>query len=259
MLADRVVLVTGAAGGLGRGIAEVCLREGARCLLLDRDEAAVQRAAGELGAAAAAVAGDVTREADLDRAIQECVRRWGRIDGLVNNAGVNFGAPFLETSQEDWARVIGINLTPVFSLTRKVIARMVEQSPAGGSIVNISSVHAAATVPGAGPYAATKAAIVSLSQAVALEFATRRIRVNVVSPGLCDTAIWKATLDAAKDRSACEAHWFSNIPIERALAPAEIGEVVAFLLSQRSSAITGSNIIADGGVLANLLSKASHE
>lgn len=259
MLSDRSVLITGGANGLGRGIAEVCVREGAHCLLLDRDEAGVMQTAKDLGPRVCGLAGDVTCAEDLDNAVHVCVGRFGRIDGLVNNAGINFNTPLLSSKDEDWSDVIGTNLTPVFRLVRKVVIQMLAQSPVGGSIVNIGSVHSVATAPGVGPYAAAKAGMVGLTRAVALEFATRNIRANVVSPGLCDTGMWQRVIDAAQDRAACEAYWASNIPIGRPLAPTEIGEIVAFLLSPRSSAITGTNIVADGGMLANLMSKATHE
>jgi len=259
ILHDKAIIITGGARGLGRGIAEVCLREGARCMLADRDAEGVRQTTRELGDHAAAVPCDVTKEADLACLVQETVERFGRIDGLVNNAGINFNRPFLSSDATDWANVIQTNLTPVYTLTQRVIARMLAQSPTGGSIVNVASVHALATAPGAGPYAAAKAGIVGLSRAVALEFASQGIRVNAVSPGLCDTGIWQDVIASAKDKAACEAYWYSNIPIGRALRPQEIGEVVAFMLSARSSALTGANIVADGGLTANLLSRTNYE
>jgi NAD(P)-dependent dehydrogenase (short-subunit alcohol dehydrogenase family) len=165
----------------------------------------------------------------------------------------------LETTTDEWDRVIETNLTPVFVLTQLACRQMLEQLPPAGSIVNISSLHSFATIAGAGPYSATKSGIADLTQAVAIEFACRGIRVNTISPGLCDTAMWQATREAARDKVACDAYWYSNIPLGRTIAPREVGELAAYLLSDRSTGMTGSNLVIDGGTVANLLGAVSYE
>ncbi|MDQ3411364.1 MAG: SDR family oxidoreductase [Chloroflexota bacterium] len=255
MLQDKVVIVTGAAGGLGEGIARVCHREGAAVVIADvRAEAAlaVERS---LDGRALAIACDVRSDADLSRVVDDTVRHFGRIDGLVNNAGVNFVKPFLQTTTAEWDRVIEVDLRAVFLLTQAVCRRMLAQSPAGGSVVNISSVHSHAALPGAAPYDAAKWGTIGMGKSIAVELAPLNIRVNAVSPGVVDTHIWKDALAAAPDPAAVERHWFDNIPIGRAIQPAEIGELVAFLLSDRSACITGANIFADGGMSAQLVNR----
>jgi NAD(P)-dependent dehydrogenase (short-subunit alcohol dehydrogenase family) len=258
-LKDRVIVITGAAEGLGRGIAEVCVERGAQCLLADINSESMKQTAAALGPAAVPFACDVSSPLQLESLVRHCVDHFGRLDGLVNNAGVNFSKPYLDTTIDDWNRVIGINLTPVFVLTQLACRQMLAQAPPGGSIVNISSVHSIATLAGAGPYSAAKCGITGLTRAVAIEFAQRGIRVNSISPGLCDTAIWQATREAARDQDACDAYWYSNIPIGRPIQPREVGELAAYLLSDYSSGITGSDLVIDGGIVASLLSAVSYE
>jgi NAD(P)-dependent dehydrogenase (short-subunit alcohol dehydrogenase family) len=169
--------------------------------------------------------------------------------------GVNFSKPFLETTTEEWERVIAVDLRAVFFLTQMVSRRMLAQSPAGGSIVNISSVHSQAGLPGAGPYEAAKAGVVGMSRSIAVELARQNIRVNTLSPGLRDTQIWQDILAAAPDVDRCREYWNSNIPIGRVIAPEEVAEICAFLLSDRSGCMTGTNVIADGGMTSQLISR----
>ena len=259
LLKDKVIIITGAARGLGWGIAEACLREGARCLLADVLTEELASKVGGISGIAVPVFCDVTQRADLERLVDEGVRRFGRIDGVVNNAGANFCKPFLETTQSDWDRILAIDLTAAYVLTQLACRQMLEQSPCGGSIVNITSVHARATVPGAGPYAAAKCGVTGLTRAVALEFADRAIRVNAIAPGLCETAMWQAAMSAAKDKQACQDYWLSNIPMGRTILPKEIGELAVFLLSVHSAAITGCEMNLDCGMSAGVFSKDNYE
>jgi NAD(P)-dependent dehydrogenase (short-subunit alcohol dehydrogenase family) len=259
LLRGKVVVVTGAGGGLGEAIARVCHGEGAAVALADIRENAVRSVAASLGERAVAVRCDVGREADLEALLDAAAARFGRIDGLVNNAGVNFAKPFLETTAEDWDRVLAIDLRAVFLLTRMACRRMLVQRPPGGSIVNISSTHSLAAVPGAGPYDAAKWGVVGLTKAVAVELAPRGVRANVISPGLLDTQIWRDALAVAPDARACEEHWKANIPMRRVIDPKEVGELAAFLLSDRASCITGANLLADAGMTSQLVSRPPHE
>ena len=259
LLTQKTIIVTGAAGGLGEGIARVCHREDANVVIADVREGAAQQVAQSLGTKAHAVRCDVSDDADLDRLVQATVTRFGRIDGLVNNAGVNFVRPFLDTTPADWNRVIGVDLRGAFFLTQKACRQMLQQNPAGGSIINIASVHSLAVLPGSGPYDAAKWGMVGFGKSIAVELATRNIRVNAISPGLLDTQIWKDIKDAAPDLTSCLSYWNSNIPIERVIAPEEIGELAAFLLSDRATAITGANILADGGMTSQLVSKEPYQ
>jgi NAD(P)-dependent dehydrogenase (short-subunit alcohol dehydrogenase family) len=215
--------------------------------------------AASLGERALAIPCDVSNDSDLEKLIAGTVGEFGRIDGLVNNAGVNFVKPFLETTPEEWRRVISVDLRGAFFLTQMVCRQMLKQEPPGGSIVNIASVHSYAAVPGAGPYDAAKWGMVGFSKSVAVELAAQAIRVNVISPGLLNTQIWRDLLAAAPDPERCWSHWKSNIPIERTIEPEEIGELAAFLLSDRSRSITGANIFADGGATSLLVSNPDYQ
>ncbi len=255
LLTDKVIIITGAGGGIGEGIAHVCVREGAKVVVADIRGDAAQSVAATLGARAYAVTCNVASDDQLQGLVAATVAHFGRIDGLVNNAGVNFAKPFLETTPADWERVISVDLRAVFFLTQLVAKQMLQQAPQRGSIVNIASVHSVAAFPGAGPYDAAKWGVVGLSKAVAVELAIQGIRVNAVSPGLINTQIWKDYLAATPDPEATTAYWNSNIPLERVIEPEEIGEMVAFLLSDRALAITGANLLVDGGMTAMLVSK----
>ncbi len=259
LLNDKVIIVTGAGGGIGEGIAQVCVREGAKVVIADIRGDAAQAVATDLGDRAYAVTCNVASDEQLQELVASTVAHFGRIDGLVNNAGVNFAKPFLDTTPADWERVISVDLRATFFLTQLVAKQLMQQSVgkagARGSIVNIASVHSIAAFPGAGPYDAAKWGVVGLSKAVAVELATQGIRVNAVSPGLINTQIWQDYLAATPDPAATTAYWNSNIPIERVIEPAEIGEMVAFLLSDRALAITGANMLVDGGMTAMLVSK----
>lgn len=243
LLTDRTILITGAARGIGAAIAEVCLREGALVYCADREYAAARRA----GICCWEIPCDVSRDEDLQR----CVAAMPRLNGLVNNAGVNFLKPFFETTLEDYDRVLNIDLRAVFRLTQLAARAMRD----GGSVVNISSVHSIAGVPGAAPYDAAKAGVIGLTKSLAVELAPMKIRVNAISPGLIETQIWRDVLAATADPLRYEEYWHSNIPQARLIQPAEIAELTAFLLSRRASCITGANITADAGMTAQLVSR----
>ncbi|MEZ4862367.1 MAG: SDR family oxidoreductase [Caldilineaceae bacterium] len=259
LLQDRVIIVTGAGGGIGEGIARVCVREGAKVVIADIRTEAAQQVAASLGIQAYAVGCNVADDEAIRQLVADSVAYFGRIDGLVNNAGVNFAKPFLETTPADWERVMSVDLRAVFFLTQLVCRQMLAQPPLPtgqrGTIVNIASVHSVAAFPGAGPYDAAKWGVVGLGKSIAVELATQGIRVNAVSPGLVNTQIWQDYLHATPDPAAAMVYWNSNIPLERVIEPAEIGEMVAFLLSDRALAITGANMLVDGGVTAMLVSK----
>jgi NAD(P)-dependent dehydrogenase (short-subunit alcohol dehydrogenase family) len=255
LLNHKTIIITGAGGGLGEGIARVCHREGANVMVADVRGDAAAAVAGTLGERAAGITCDVRRSRDLQDLVEATVSRFGRIDGLVNNAGVNFVKAFLDTTDEEWERVISVDLKAVFFLTQMVCCRMISQSPRGGSIVNISSVHSQAVLAGSGPYDAAKWGVIGMGKSIAVELASQHVRVNAISPGLLNTQIWRDIQGAAPDPEACAEYWNANIPIARVIEPTEIGELAAFLLSDRSECITGANIYADGGMTSQLTSK----
>ncbi len=243
LLTDQIILVTGTASGIGAAIAAVCLREGASVYCADRAYPEARQA----GERCWEIPCDVSCDEDLRR----CLAAIPRLDGLVNNAGVNFLKPFLETTMEDYDRVLNVDLRAVFRLTQLAVRAM----PHGGSIVNISSVHSIAGVPGAAPYDAAKAGVIGLTKSLAVELAPGNIRVNAISPGLIETQIWRDALAASSDPQRYLDYWHANIPQTRLIQPAEIAELAAFLLSARASSITGANITADAGMTAQLVSR----
>jgi NAD(P)-dependent dehydrogenase (short-subunit alcohol dehydrogenase family) len=257
-LADRVVIVTGAARGLGRAIATRSAEAGARVVLADREAAEGEAVAAEIvaaGGVAIAVATDVSRLSDLERLCEAAVARFGRIDGLVNNAGVNFVKPVLEVTEAEWDRVLDIDLKGSFFLTQFAARQMVAQRPAGGSIVQIASVHTLAAVAGAAPYDAAKHGMVGFTKAAAVELAPHGVRVNLLSPGLCRTTIWEGLVAAAPSEQACLDYWQSQIPGGRPIEPEEIADAAIFLLSDASRAITGVNLVADLGMTSLLVGR----
>jgi NAD(P)-dependent dehydrogenase (short-subunit alcohol dehydrogenase family) len=257
-LADRVVIVTGAARGLGRAIATRSAEAGARVVLADREAAEGEAVAGEIvaaGGVAVAVATDVARLADLERLCEAAVARFGRIDGLVNNAGVNFVKPVLEVTEAEWDHVLDIDLKGSFFLTQFAARQMVAQRPAGGAIVQIASVHTLAAVAGAAPYDAAKHGMVGFTKAAAVELAPHGVRVNLLSPGLCRTTIWEGIVAAAPSEQACLDYWQSQIPGGRPIEPEEIADAAIFLLSDASRAITGVNLVADLGMTSLLVGR----
>lgn len=254
ILEQKTVIVTGGAAGLGAGIVRICHREGANVVVADIQGETAKQFAASLGPRVLAVSCDVRKAEDLSVLLEQTLERFGGIDGLVNNAGINFVKPFFETSLEEWDHLLSVDLRAVFVLTQKVCRQMLLQA-SRGSVVNISSVHSHAVLPGSGPYDAAKWGVVGLSKSIAVELAPERIRVNCISPGLLNTQIWRDIQSAAPDSDACEKFWNSNIPIGRVIEPEEIGELAAFLLSDRSASITGANIFADGGMTSQLISR----
>jgi NAD(P)-dependent dehydrogenase (short-subunit alcohol dehydrogenase family) len=262
LLKDKVVIVTGASKGLGIGIAEVCAAEGAQVVLAARSLDRLEALAASISAAggrAHPVQCDVSVMADLERLVGETLAVYGAVHGLVNNAGVNFVKPFLETTEAEYDHVVSVDLKGSFFLTQLCARQMLRQQPKGGAIVQIASVHTYASVAGASPYDAAKHGMVGFSKAAAIELATDNVRINVLSPGLCRTEIWNELIAAAPSEAECVAYWKANIPAERLIEPDEIGRACAFLLSDYSAALTGANIMADLGMTSQLVSREPYQ
>ena len=258
LLKDKVVIITGASKGLGVSMAEVCAAEGAKVVLAARSIEQLKEVENRIttkGGVAYSVQCDVSKLDDLQMLVDKTVAKFGAIHGLVNNAGVNYVKAFLDTTENDCERVIGVDLKGSFFLTQLCAREMVKQTPKGGSIVQIASVHTYASLPGAAPYDAAKHGMVGFSKAVAVELAKEKVRVNVLSPGLCRTEIWNDIVAAAPSEKECIAFWNANIPAERLIEPEEIANATVFLLSDLSTSLTGSNIIADLGMTSQLISK----
>ena len=242
-LDNKVAIVTGAAMGIGEGIARTFAEEGATLVLVDVDDQALAKTAADLGASA--VVGDVSRAETAERAVEECLERHRRIDVLVNNAAVLRTARLHELSEEDWDLVIDVNLKGPFLMTKAVVPSML--SAGGGSIVNIASISSLIVLPEHAAYCAAKGGVVQLTRQAALEYALDGIRVNCVAPGTVDTPLVQRFLETAPNADQVMGDLRANHPIGRIGTSEEIGRVVAFLASDDASFVTGACLVADGG------------
>ena len=257
-LNDRVVLVTGAARGIGAASARRLAAGGARLVLADVDTAAVDEVAAELGGVA--VQSDVTRAADIARMVDEPYRRWGRLDVLFNNAGVMRVQPMLDVTEAEWDRVMNVNLRAVFFVLQAVARRMKTQPPMEGSELRGKLIQTASIAGYRGgnhvmtPYSATKAGVISLTRSAAQALAADRITSNCVCPGAVETAMW-AQIDrewGALHGWAPREAWTrrtANIPLGRPETPDDVAGVVAFLAGPDSDYMTGQAIKVDGGLV----------
>lgn len=247
-LDGKVVVVTGAASGIGRATALAFAREGARLALVDRDAAGLASAREEIGDGATAHVVDVADSAEVDEAHDEIAVEHGRIDVAFNNAGViepfNW---FHETPEEHWDRVVGVNLKGVWLCMRAQLRHMYPRRD--GVIVNTSSAAGVVGAPGASPYTTAKHGVVGMTRTAALEYATSGIRVNAVAPGTVATPM-NASLDHFKDDPFPDAPVRHGHPNGRLARPDEIADAVLFLASARSTFATGSTLVVDGGYTA---------
>jgi len=236
----KTALVTGAARGIGLAIATRLAADGLRVAMLDQDRAAVEAAAPGLGAGALALAADVTRAAEVDAAIARIEREWGRLDVLVNNAGITGRSfPIWDLTDEDWQRVIDVDLTSVLLCCRAAVKVMLRQG--AGRIVNIASIAGKEGNPTLVPYSTAKAGVIGLTKALAKEVATRGILVNAVAPAVIGTELLKQM-----ETSTVEL-LISKIPMGRVGTPEEVAALVAWLASDQCTFSTGAVYDLSGG------------
>ena len=243
-LQGKVVIITGASSGIGAACAQRFAREGASVMLADVNDAAGSLLAAELKATY--VHCDVASKSQIDALVEKTLALHGRIDVLVNNAGIFKAAPFLDVSEDDFDAVIRVNLKGSFLMAQATARAMVERKTQG-SIINMSSVNAVLAIPSIASYNMSKGAINQLTRVAALALADHGIRVNAVAPGTIATELaQKAVLtdDAAKARI------MSRTPMRRLGEPSEIADVVAWLASDAASYITGEIVTVDGGRMA---------
>jgi glucose 1-dehydrogenase/3-oxoacyl-[acyl-carrier protein] reductase len=242
-LKGKVALVTGAGRGIGRGIAEVFAAEGADVAINDLGEAEdVARAIRSSGRRAITVKADVAKRSDVEPMIDKVWKELGPIDVLVNNAGIETIVPFLDLTDEQWTRLVDVNLRGAW-LCSQVFCRRVLAENRQGSIVNIGSIQAAKVLPGRTHYAPTKLGLEALTRNMSAEMTPLGIRVNCIHPGLIDTPM---TAWVMKDPALLPAI-LSQISLGRAGEPREIGTVAAFFASDEASYLTGQSIFVDGG------------
>jgi len=242
-LHDRVAVITGAAQGIGAACAERLVRDGAAVALWDVDDARCSALAARLhaqGGRSLAVHCDVSRKTEVDAALVATLAAFGTVNALVNNAGIFKAADFLDIAEADWDAVIGVNLKGSF-LVGQAVARAMND---GGAIVNMSSVNGSMAIPSIASYNASKGGIDQLTRVMALALADRGIRVNAVGPGTIATDLARAAVlgsDEARERI------LSRTPLRRLGEPSEVADVVAFLLSDAASYMTGEIVYVDGG------------
>jgi NAD(P)-dependent dehydrogenase (short-subunit alcohol dehydrogenase family) len=248
-LEGKAALVTGATSGIGLAIAERFAEEGARLLLTGRNRERGETLAKKLGADF--ITGDVTKPGLAEELVQKTTERFGGIDILINNAGIVHRGTVLETSDEDFARVMAVNVEAVFRFSRAAVRRMVaqfDQDGRGGTIVNIASDWAFVAGRAELAYCTSKGAVVQMTRALAVDHARQGIRVNAIAPGDVETPMLLSGI-AHRGRSATEGLKENGaaIPMGRVGQPPEIAAAVAFLASDEASFITGTTLLADGG------------
>lgn len=253
-LQDKVALVTGASTGIGKAIATRFAAEGAHVAVNYRpggqhDMDAAQAEASSFGPTAIAVSADVTRRDDVDAMMQQVFARFGRLDIAVNNAGIEIKKPFLEVTDDEWNKVIAVNLFGSYVVSQSAARQMVRQG-SGGKLIFVSSVHEDIPFPGYAAYCASKGGVRMMMRNLAMELAPYKINVNNIAPGAIATPINQAVLD---DPVAMK-NALSEIPWGRFGRPEEVASVAVFLASDEAEYVTGSTYYVDGGLTQQVTS-----
>jgi 3-oxoacyl-[acyl-carrier protein] reductase len=242
--AGKAVIVTGAAQGIGRTIAEQFLKQGARVLIFDLDEKLARETARQLspdGELVKSIGGDVSRRADVHRAVETCVECFGRLDVMVAHAGIADATPLLELNDASWQRVMDVNLTGVFLCTQEA-GRVMARS-GGGTVVVTASTNAFWVESNLAHYNTSKGGVVAFVRSAAIDLARYGIRVNAVAPGVVLTRIaaW------VTEDPVLAAEYLKHIPLNRFAETIDVAKTVLFLASSESAYITGQTIVLDGG------------
>jgi len=244
-LAGKVALVTGAASGFGAEIARTFAREGAKVAILDLNAAGAEAVALSIGEAAFAVAGDVTRAADVRAAVERTMAAHGRLDIVVNNAGwTHRNQPLLDVSEAEFEKVYAVNVKSIYHMTLAVVPLMRAQG--GGTIINIGSTAGIRPRPGLTWYNGSKAAVNLLSRSMAVELAADRIRVNCIAPVIGETGLLEAFM-GVPDTPENRARFIATIPLGRMSRPRDVASACLYLASDDAEFITGVVLEVDGG------------
>ncbi len=243
---NKIAVVTGGGGEIGRATAKRLASEGAIVAIVDLNAELAQQAAAEIGGNSWAWQTDVAQRAQVEAMVHEVLRQHGRIDVLCNIAGIAPPAPFLETTDESWDATIDVNLKGVFFCSQ-IVARSMVAAGVKGNIVNMASTNGLVGEVGLVAYNASKFGVVGLTMTAAIELAPHGIRVNAVAPGMIRTKLSQAVLDA--DPELARTYFQDKIPMARFGEPDEVAAAVAFLASEDAGFITGHSLVIDGGQL----------
>jgi len=250
-LSGKVVLITGGTDGLGAALAGRLVEEGARVAVCGRDPgrlAATEQRLRDAGGDALAVQADVTRPADLERFVDGAVSRWGRLDGLVNNAGQSSAGRIDQVSDDDWIADLDLKVLAAVRCTRLAVPHLI--AAGGGAIVNVLNIGAKAAGAGSLPTTASRAAGLAITKAASKDLGGHGIRVNAVLVGLVESGQWRRRADTAgrpEEELYRQMATNTGIPLGRVGRPGEFADLAAYLLSDRSSYVTGSAVNLDGG------------
>jgi len=251
-LKGKVALITGASSGMGRSAAILFAKEGAKVIVnyAHSPEKAndVVDFIKKYGGEAVAIGADISSEEDVVKLVEKAIAKFGRIDILYNNAGIELQKPLILTGEKEWEDVLNTNLKGVFLCSKHIIMHMIQSG--GGSIINTASVAGLAGMPNLGAYSASKGGVISLTRTLAVEYAKDKIRVNCICPGAIDTPMLRRFIEASPDKKAMEEQLASMHPLGRIGTPEDVANVAMFLASDESSFMTGAIIPVDGGYTA---------
>ena len=247
-LAGKIAIVTGAGRGIGEAIARAFVREGATVVIAERDAQSGAALAAEMGAAGAGATfqhTDVTDQASVERCIDGVLTQHGRIDIVVNNAGINVFHEPLETSEDEWRRCFAVDLDGAWRVCKAALPTMIAQG--GGAIVNIASCHGFSIIPGCFPYPVAKHGLLGLTRALGIEYAARNIRVNAIAPGYIETQLAIDYWETFPDPAAEKQRTYDMHPPKRIGRPGEVAMTAVFLASDEAPFINAATLVIDGG------------
>ncbi|HHY47160.1 MAG TPA: SDR family oxidoreductase [Firmicutes bacterium] len=250
-LKDKVALVTGGAEGIGAAIAKVFAREGAAVAVVDVNVATGNRtvqAINDAGGKAIFLRADVSKSHEVKAMVEGVIAEFGRVDILVNNAGVTLNATVADTEEDDWERVIGVDLTGVYLCSKYIVPHMVEHG--GGNIINIGSIASFVGLNNNAAYNAAKGGVMMLTRNMAVDYAPMKIRVNALCPGMVMTPMLEKFIAIQPDPKAYVAKVEASTPLGRIGTPEEVAEAALFLATDECPYITGAALMVDGGYTA---------
>jgi NAD(P)-dependent dehydrogenase (short-subunit alcohol dehydrogenase family) len=247
-LAGHVALVTGGARGIGRATVELLAAAGAAVTFCDVDVALGRTVEREAGGRVAFVAADVGVEAEVARLVAASRERFGPASLLVNNAGVNAGFEATGMTEEEWDRFFAVDLKSAWLTAKHAVPAMV--AAGRGAIVNVSSLHGFATLPGFFPYAAAKSGLIGLTRSLALDYGPHGVRVNCVAPGFVRTRLVEESMERTGDPAGAERAMVAGVALGRIAEPVEVARAIRFLVSDDAAYVTGATLLVDGGLTA---------